>query len=106
MTVREYITSKFSGFGITISDADILDISFKISPDERVTEENKDIVLRAIALDVFPQLLLRAKSVSENGFSVSWDNDALMKYYDWLCDHIGIDNTLSRSGIFDKSDIW
>jgi len=107
MTVKEYITSKLSGFGIKVSDADILEISFLIDPDEVLTESNRDTVLKAIALHVLPHLLLRAKSVSENGFSIGWDMDALLKYYAWLCNYLGIEDELNTiSTITDISDHW
>lgn len=106
MTIREYITSKFQTFGITLSDADMIDISMSVDVDEQITEANRLEALRAVATSVIPQLLLRAKSISENGFSISWDNDALLKYYAWLCAQLGIDDTLNSSVVRDITGRW
>lgn len=106
MTIREYIVSKFQSFGISLSEADFVDVSMSVNLDERISDENRLDALRAVAISVIPQLLLRAKSISENGFTISWDNDALLKYYAWLCDTLEIDNMLNRSVVRDITNMW
>lgn len=106
MTVREYITSKFQSFGINLSEADLIDISMSVNLDDEITEANRMDALRAVATSVIPQLLLRATTIIENGFHVTWDNDALLKYYAWLCDHLGIEDTLNNSAVRDMSNMW
>lgn len=106
MTIRDYIVSKFQSFGISMSEADLFDISMDVDLDDKITDANRLDVLRSIALSVIPQLLLRAKSISENGFTISWDNDALLKYYAWLCNLLGIEDTLNRSAVRDITNMW
>lgn len=96
MTVKAYITGKFQTFDIVLSEADLLDISMSVDVEEDFTKENRDTVFLALAKTVIPQLLLRAQSVSENGFSVSYNADALLKYYAWLCGELGIEDNLNR----------
>lgn len=106
MSVKEYITSKFQQFGIQLSDADITDISLVVDPDEEYNEDNRNDVYKSFT-DIIPQYLLRAKSVSENGFSISWDNEALLRYYSWLCKQLDIDDNLNNmSSITDITDHW
>ncbi len=107
MTVKDYITSKFQTFGIELSEADLADISMTVSLTDEFTQDNKNDVYLALVGSVIPQLLLRPKSISESGFSISYDNDALLKYYAWLCNELGIEDTLNDiSKISDASDIW
>lgn len=107
MTIKDYITSKFQTFGIELSEADLADISMTVSLTGEFTQENKNDVYLALVGSVIPQLLLRPKSISESGFSISYDNDALLKYYAWLCNELGIEDTLNDiSKISDASDIW
>ena len=107
MTVKDYITSKFQTFGIELSEADLIDISMAVSLDDELTADNKNDVYLAIVKNVIPQLLLRPKSISESGFSISYDNDALLKYYAWLCNELGIEDNLNEvSRISDASDMW
>lgn len=106
MTIREYITSKFQSFGIKLSEADLVDISMTVNLDDDASGDKINDALKAMAIHVIPNLLLRAKSISENGFSISWDSDALLKYYAWLCKHLGIDDTLNQSSVTDISNMW
>lgn len=106
MTIKEYITSKFQIFGIKLSEADLVDISIVVNLDADAVGDNINEALKAMAIHVIPNLLLRAKSISENGFSITWDNDALLKYYAWLCKHLGIDDILNNSSVTDISNMW
>ena len=106
MTVKDYITSKFQSFDIELSEADLVDISLTVSLTDGFTQDNKNDVYLAITKFI-PQLLLRPKSISESGFSISYDNDALLRYYAWLCNELGIEDNLNEvSKISDASDIW
>lgn len=85
MTIRDYIVQKFSSYG-TLTDADVLDFSMKsgLSPDDEMSKEiRQEVELGMIGL--IPSLLLRPTSVTENGFSTSWDEDGLRQYYLYLC---------------------
>ena len=105
MTVKEYITSKFQQFGIKLSDADLADISANMDINSTLTDENRKKAYKLLAEHVIPQLLLRPTSVSEKGFTISWNMDALMKYYAWLCEMAGIE-PVGLSTIRDMTDIW
>lgn len=107
MTIRQYITSKFQSFGINLSEADLFDIYLSVDFDEDMTKENRNLVYKIIAKDIIPHLLNRPKSISENGFSVSYDTDDLLRYHAWLCKEVGIEDTLNKvSKISDASDLW
>lgn len=85
MTVRDYIEQKFSSYG-TLTEADILEFSLNtdLSPDEEVSKE----ILPEVELGMIwliPSLLLRPTSVTESGFSISWDKDGLRQFYLYLC---------------------
>lgn len=85
MTVRDYIEQKFSSYG-TLTEADILDFSMTsgLSPDEEMSKDSlPEVELGMIGL--IPSLLLRPTSVTESGFSISWDKDGLRQFYLYLC---------------------
>ena len=86
MTVRDYIEQKFSSYG-TLSEADVLEFSLNtnLSPDEEVSKEIlPEVELGMIGL--IPSLLLRPTSVTESGFSISWNKDGLRQFYLYLCE--------------------
>lgn len=96
MTVNEYISQKFQSFGINLSEADLLDmcLNAKISGED---EMNKDCYGRvSVAIAKFiPSLLLRATSISESGFSMSWNIQGIKDYYSLLCKQYGLKDELS-----------
>ena len=94
MTVREYISDKFQSFGIQVSEADLLDMSLNanVSPDDEVTSTGAISV--AIA-NFIPSLLLRATSISESGFSMSWNTQGIKDYYSLLCRQYGLEDELN-----------
>ena len=96
MTVADYIKGKFQTFGITVSEADLLELSLSsgISGEDEMNQQNIGLVSVAMA-GFIPSLLLRATSISENGFSMSWNTQGLKEYYSFLCKKYGLEDTLS-----------
>ena len=100
MTVADYIKGKFQTFGITVSEADLLELSLSsgINVEDEMNQQNIGLV--SVAMTGFiPSLLLRAnsKSVSENGHSKSqsWDISGIKEYYAFLCKKYGLDDELN-----------
>lgn len=100
MTVADYIRGKFQTFGITVSEADLLELSLSsgISGEDEVDQRNIGLVSVAI-VGFIPSLLLRSnsKSVSENGHSKSqsWDISGIKEYYAFLCKRYGLEDELN-----------
>ena len=96
MTVREYISGKFQSFGIQVSEADLLDMSLNAKK-ESSDEVNRDAIdAISVAMARFiPSLLLRATSISESGFSMSWNIQGIKDYYSLLCKQYGLKDELN-----------
>lgn len=105
MSIREYIQGKFQSMSITLSEAELVEMSINggLTMSAELTASNMGDVATAIA-GFIPGLLLRPSSVSEGGFSTSFDKDALMKYHAHLCSTYSLPNTLT--GIQDGTDLW
>lgn len=98
MTVNEYISQRFQSFGINLSEADLLDIVEDAGLDNGEVERdasNRTRVSVAIAKFI-PSLLLRAISISESGFSMSWNIQGVKDYYSFLCEKYGLKDELSN----------
>lgn len=106
MKTYDYITQKLGSFGIQLSEADLVDMTFNnsISLENEVTQDNVNDVNKAIA-EFIPSLLARPESVNESGFSISWDKDGIRAYYSLLCKQLGIEDVLA-SRISDASMYW
>lgn len=97
MTVNDYIQQKFQIFGIQLSEADLLDmcLNSKISGEDEMNEDCHARVSVAIAKFI-PSLLLRATSINESGFSMSWNLQGIKDYYSFLCEKYGLEDELSN----------
>lgn len=97
MKARDYIQQKFQTFGINLLEADLLDmcLNSKISGEDEMNEDNRMRVSVAIAKFI-PSLLLRATSISESSFSISWNIEGIKQYYSFLCKQYGLKDELSN----------
>ena len=97
MIVRDYIQQRFQTFGINVSEADLYDmcLNANISGDGEVNEDNHASVSVAIAKFI-PSLLLRATSINESGFSMSWNIEGIKEFYSFLCKQYGLKDELNQ----------
>lgn len=97
MTVKEYISQKFHAFGINLSEADLLDIYLNsgINGEDEINETIHNRVEVSI-VKFIPSLLLRATSVDESGFSMSWNTQGIKDYYSFLCKRYGLKDELNN----------
>lgn len=70
-------------------------LNSKISGEDEMNQDCYDRVSVAIAKFI-PSLLLRATSISESGFSMSWDIQGIKDYYSLLCKQYGLKDELSN----------
>ena len=98
MTANDYIQQKFQTFGIQLSEADLLDIVEDAGLENGDVERDASNKVRvSVAMAKFiPSLLLRATSIGESGFSMSWDIKGIKDYYSFLCKEYGLKDELSN----------
>ena len=105
MTIGEYIKEKTSLWSVELSDEVItLELS-RVELDSSVTisaETNLD----KFFYNVIPDIILLPKSVSEGGFSISYDKDAIAAYYKILASRLGLPNLLAKDTITDITNRW
>ena len=113
MTIREYISQKLGAFGLSEAYYHDVVLSSGLAMDDSYTAENAEKVGKAmITLIEEVMFIPRQSSISESGFSVSWDFESLGKWYLVLCRRYGVaanQDVLAMTGIssiIDMSDIW
>lgn len=115
MTIREYISEELSAFG-KLAEAEFLAFSIDSTLDlgQEVTDTETLRQAKQGVLALLERRLLapRAQSVSESGFSISWNFDNLGRFYLWYCKQCNqkpnpdVQQVLGISMITDKSDVW
>ena len=104
MTNKEYLTKALTGLDISEDDIDIIILKGGLEADANVDT-------RACDMAVYNRMSVILKGVmrniSEGGYSISWNLDAVKLYYCALCNELGKENVLvARPKIRNRSDIW
>lgn len=104
MTNKQYLTKALSGFGVDDDVIDIILLKGGLCPEERAD-------IQACDLSTYHRLSVvlqgTIQNVSEGGYSVSWNVEALKVYYNALCKELGKENVLfARPKIRNKSNVW
>ena len=71
-----------------------MSLNAKVAIDDDVMSDNVDSISVAIA-HFIPYLLLRPSSISESGFSMSWNTQGVKDYYSLLCKKYGLKDELN-----------
>lgn len=106
MTVKDYIIEDFSPFEIKPSDADF----YRLKKNGVNIDDDIDSVDSRIVLE-FELWLVRKykdnviKSITEQGFSASWQDNRVYSFYSLLCEELGVPKE-GQSRITDASDLW
>lgn len=105
MTIGDYIKEKLSLWSVELSDgiiaAELSRIDF--DPSDTITgETNLDLFF----YNVIPDIISMPSSISEGGFSISYDKDALLKYYSMLAKRLGKPDLLNENTITDITAKW
>lgn len=113
MTNKEYI--QMSVDGVSLNDAALADLfsSTDLLPDDEYSPDSSGELWKAF-IPVLGNLILApyVSSVSESGFSRSWNREKLGNWYLILCRRYGVtvdEDVLSSAGvsmIADKTDMW
>lgn len=104
MTNRQYLTKALSGLNIEDDVIDIILMKGKL-------EENAEADVRACDLSTYQRMSVILKgamqNISEGGYSISWNMEAVKLYYNSLCNELGLENVLfARPKVRNKSNLW
>ena len=103
MTNREYLSTVLSKFNITDAEIDVIMLNQSIEPSEDVND------VRSLKIAVYNEFsnILPVANVSEGGFSLSWNFEAVKKWYSLLANELGLEDVLNdaQNSVSDASYI-
>lgn len=103
MTYKEWITKTAAKFQIGSEDVElILCNQSNLIPDP---EANVDPITAKKALCLEFGTLIPLANVSEGGYSISWNWEAIKFWYNGTCAEVGI-TPITKPKIRNKSNIW
>lgn len=104
MTNKEYLTKSLNGLNISEDDIDIILLKGGL-------DASGDVDTTICDMSVYNRMSVVLKgmmqNVSEGGYSISWNIEAVKLYYSALCTELGKENVLvSRPKIRNRSNYW
>lgn len=103
-TNKQYMVASLGGLNVTEDDIDIILLKSGID-----AEADADPVACDKAIYKRMSVVLGAtmQNVSEGGYSVSWNIEAVKMYYNALCNELGVENVLvGRPKVRNRSNYW
>lgn len=99
-TNKEYLTALLSRFSVNGNDVDLILLEAGLNADN-----SPDVTACKTAVYNSLSVVLPLANVSEGGFSVSWNIDALKLWYKSLCRELGKPDVL-KSTVRNRSNLW
>lgn len=109
MKITEFVVEKLNTWGLEYSDKLILAEMQKIGlSGEEIYADTVPEKVDLIFYNIIPDLMMMPSSVSEGGYSVSYNKQALANFYKYLCEKLGKANLLvdSNNQIKDITRLW
>jgi hypothetical protein len=104
MTNKEYLTKSLNGLGVSEDDIDIIILKSGLDPDVNVDVKQADTAVYNRMSVVLKAVL---QNVSEGGYSISWNMEAVKLFYASLCNELGLENVLvGRPKVRNRSNFW
>jgi len=105
MTIGEYIKEKFSTWSVEYSDGMIgAELArLELLPSDVITGETN---LDQFFYIVIPDIISMPSSISEGGYSITYDKAALLKFYSMLARKLGMPDLLNENTITDITAKW
>lgn len=104
MTNKEYITKSLNGLDVSDDDIEIIMLKGSVDADAPADAQTCDMAVYHRMSAVIKGMM---QNVSEDGYSISWNMEAVKLYYAALCNELGVENVLvNRPKIRNRSNYW
>lgn len=104
ITNKQYLTKALSGLEVSENDIDVILLKAGLDEDAPVDITSCDL---AVYNRFSVVIAAAAQNVSEGGYSISWNIEAVKLYYNALCRELGKDNVLeAKPKIRNRSNFW
>jgi hypothetical protein len=104
MTNKQYLTKSLNGLNVSEDDIDVILLKSGIDG-----EETADVQVCDKAVYKRMSVILKGttQNVSEGGYSILWNMEAVKLFYNALCNELGLENVLvGRPKVRNRSNSW
>lgn len=104
MTNKQYLTKSLNGLNLSEDDIDVILLKSGIDGESAVD-------VRACDNAVYKRMSVILKgatqNITEGGYSISWNMEAVKLFYNALCNELGLENVLvGRPKVRNRSNYW
>ena len=104
MTNKQYLTKSLNGLNVSQDDIEVILLKSNIDEDANADVSACD---RAVYNRMSVVLKGTTQNVSEGGYSISWNMEAVKLFYHALCNELGEENVLvGRPKVRNRSNYW
>jgi hypothetical protein len=103
-TNKEYLQASLDGLNLSDNDINVILMKAGLNADDPADVSRCDLAV----YNRFSVVIKAAsQNVSEGGYSLSWNIDAVKLYYNALCTELGKENVLSaQPKVRNRSNFW
>lgn len=101
MTYKEWMKATGSRFNLSDADVELILTNEHLNADDAV---DVDKAKRALVKEF--SMMIPMCNVSEGGYSISWNVEAMKLWYNQVCGELGIDPVGTMPKIRNKSNRW
>ena len=103
MTYKEWFTAMGNRFLLSEQDVSLVLINQK----SRIPDDSAEVDVRVAKTALCAEFAtcIPLHNVSEGGYTISWNWDAIKYWYEMTCKELGI-RSIAQPKIVDKSNIW
>lgn len=105
MTVGEYVKLKLSQWSFDYSE-ELLSAEMQKLGIDSSSEFNENTNTDIVFYNILPDILFVPKSVSEGGYSITYNTEGMTAYYELVCKRLGLPNMLEKNTITDITHKW
>ncbi len=104
MTNKEYLRKSLAGLNISDDDLEVILLKAELKADAEVAVRDCDLATYKRMSVILKGMM---QNVSEGGYSISWNIEAVKVYYNALCNELLLENALfARPRVRNRSNIW
>ena len=104
MTNKQYLTKLLNGLNVSEDDIDIIILKRGLDADAVANVQNAD---KAVYNRMSVVLKGATQNISEGGYSISWNMEAVKLFYNSICNELGLENVLvGRPKVRNRSNYW
>ena len=104
MTNKEYLIKLLNGLNVSEDDIDIIILKSGLDANAVADVQNAD---KAVYNRMSVVLKGATQNISEGGYSISWNMEAVKLFYNSLCNELELENVLvGRPKVRNRSNLW